>query len=383
MNKYILTLFLVTSVFISCNNEDDSFDPNAKRLPPVITAPINFADPNLNQQGVDLYNRLTNLTQKGIAFGQQQPFGTGNNFPVRNKLENDFFEVAGDHPAIAGFDLELIGLQPDIQSNTAFLLDEFINQFTAAIIKAHENGSIITISWHHVNPKGFGTPNDGSFNDVVKGFLKGGEFREVYIKRLARAARLLNKLVDANGNSIPVLFRPWHEMNGDFFFWGEGFRTTEEYIQLWRDTVQILSEDFNVHNLLYVYSPNFVANRSEYLRNYPGDEFVDILGIDIYDFQNRKFLSTALKNLEIVENISIEKNMLFALTETGLTNVVDNTWWTESLYKAIRASSISYVMIWRNDMTSFFHAPFLGHPSENNFKEFLDKEVILLSKDIL
>ncbi|PQJ68922.1 glycoside hydrolase family 26 protein [Polaribacter butkevichii] len=383
MNKYILTLFLVTSVFISCNNEDDSFDPNAKRLPPVITAPINFADPNLNQQGVDLYNRLTNLTQKGIAFGQQQPFGTGNNFPVLNKLENDFFEVAGDHPAIAGFDLELIGLQPDIQSNTAFLLDEFINQFTAAIIKAHENGSIITISWHHVNPNGFGTPNDGSFNDVVKGFLKGGEFREVYIKRLARAARLLNKLVDANGNSIPVLFRPWHEMNGDFFFWGEGFRTTEEYIQLWRDTVQILSEDFNVHNLLYVYSPNFVANRSEYLRNYPGDEFVDILGIDIYDFQNRKFLSTALRNLEIVENISIEKNMLFALTETGLTNVVDNTWWTESLYKAIRASSISYVMIWRNDMTSFFHAPFLGHPSENNFKEFLDKEVILLSKDIL
>ncbi|WP_298762729.1 glycosyl hydrolase [uncultured Polaribacter sp.] len=383
MKTSILNLLLLVSIFISCNNQDDFFNPNAERIPPVINVPTNFADPNLNEQAKDLYQRLINTTQKGIAFGQQQPFGTGNNFPVTNQLENDFFEVAGDYPAIAGFDLELIGLQPDTDSNVAFLLDEFIDQFTAAIKKAHENGSIITISWHHTNPRGFGTPNDGSFNNVVKGFLEGGEFREVYIRRLARAARLLNKLVDANGNSIPVLFRPWHEMNGDFFFWGEGFRTTQEYIQLWQDTIQILSEDFNVHNLLYVYAPNFVASRSEYLRNYPGDQFVDVLGIDVYDFRNRRFLTTALKNLEIVENISIEKNKLFALTETGLTNVVQNTWFTESLYKAIRASSISYVMLWRNDMTTFFHTPFLGHPAESNFKEFLEKEEILLSSDIL
>ncbi|WP_299014806.1 glycosyl hydrolase [uncultured Polaribacter sp.] len=382
MKVDILKLVVFVSIFISCNNEDDFFNPNAERIPPVFNVPTNFADPNLNQQAKDLYKRLINSTQKGIAFGQQQPFGTGNNFPVTNQLENDFFEVVGDYPAIAGFDLELIGLQPDTDSNVAFLLDEFINQFTAAIKKAHENGSIITISWHHVNPRGFGTPNDGSFNNVVKGFLEGGEFRELYIRRLARAARLLNNLVDANGNSIPVLFRPWHEMNGDFFFWGEGFRTTQEYIQLWQDTIQILSEDFNVHNLLYVYAPNFVGSRAEYLKNYPGDQFVDILGIDVYDFRNRRFLTTAIRNLEIVENISIEKNKLFALTETGLTNVVQHNWFTESLYKAIRASSISYVMIWRNDMTTFFHAPFLGHPAAQNFTEFLDKEEILLSSDI-
>lgn len=382
MKKCLLLFFCVNFIFFSCNKED-LFDINAERLPPNITAPNTFADQNLNKEAKDLYNKLIEITQKGIAFGQQQPFGTGNNFPVANQLENDFFQVTGDYPAIAGFDLELIGLQPDLDSNVAFLLDEFIDKFTAAIIEAHENGSIITISWHHVNPRGFGTSNDGSFNDVVKSFLTGGEFREVYIRRLARAARLLNNLVDANGNSIPVLFRPWHEMNGNFFFWGEGFRTTEEYIQLWRDTVKILSEDFNVHNLLYVYSPNFVANRSEFLRNYPGDEFVDLLGVDVYDFREGRFLNRAIKNLQIVEEIAAEKNMLFALTETGLTNVVNNNWWTESLYKAIRASSISYVMIWRNDMTTFFHAPFLGHPSETNFNEFLDKEIILLRDDIL
>lgn len=378
MKKIILLFLFANFIFYSCTKEDDLFDANAKRLPPNITAPNIFADANLNEETKNLYRKLINTTQQGIAFGQQQPFGTGNNFPVSNELENDFFKVTGSHPAIAGFDLELISLQPEGE-----FLDNFINQFTAAIVKAHENGSIITVSWHHTNPRGFGTSLDGSFNNVVKGFLEGGEFREIYMNRLARAAKLFNNLIDTNGNPIPVLFRPWHEMNGDFFFWGEGFRTTQEYIQLWKDTVRILSEDFNVHNLLYVYAPNFVANRSEYLKNYPGDQFVDILGIDVYDFRNKRFLNTAIRNLEIVEQIATEKNMLFALTETGLTNLVNTNWFTESLYKAIRSSSASYVMIWRNDMTTFFHAPFLGHPSEENFNEFLNKEIILLTRDIL
>lgn len=381
MKKVFLIVFVFT--FFACSNEDDLFDVNAVRNPPNLTMPLSFADANLNQQGKDLYGRLLNLTQRGISFGQQQPFGTGNNFPVTNKLEQDFFEVTGDYPAIAGFDLELIGLQPRVDSQSVSFLDEFIDRFTAKVIEAHKNGSIITISWHFVNPNDIDNNGNISLNNVVPKMLEGGEYRELFIQRLARVARLLNKLVDAQGNSIPVLFRPWHEMNGNFFFWGEGFRTTQEYTQLWKDTIQILSQDFNVHNLLYVYAPNFVSNTSEYLRNYPGDEFVDMLGADVYDFKNGNFLSSALRNLKIVEDIAKDKNMLFALTETGLQNVTQNNWWTQSLYKAIRSSSISYVMIWRNDMTTFFHVPFSGHPSESDFNEFLDNDSILLANDIL
>ena len=380
MRKVVLLIF--TFIFFTCSH-DDLFDANAVRNPPNISTPSSFSDANINTQAQALYNKLLETTQSGIAFGQQQPFGTGNNFPVTNKLEEDFFEVTGDHPAIAGFDLELIGLQPDTRFSNSSFLDEFINQFTEKVVEAHENGSIITISWHFVNPNGFDNDGNEILNNVVPKLLEGGEYRELFIDRLSRAAKLFNNLVDSQGNSIPVLFRPWHEMNGNFFFWGEGFRTTEEYKALWRDTVRILSEDFNVHNLLYVYAPNFVSSEFEYLRNYPGDEYVDMLGIDVYDFNNRRFLSTALRNLQIVEDIAKDKNMLFALTETGLTNVTENDWWTQKLYKAIRSSSISYVMIWRNDMTTFFHAPFLGHPSEGNFNEFLNKDIILLNLDTL
>ncbi|MBW1295075.1 glycoside hydrolase family 26 protein [Aquimarina litoralis] len=359
--------------FISCSTEEESlFDPNAERIPPLITNDGSFADQNLCEEAKELYNRLIALTQKGIAFGQQAPFGTGNNFPMPDKLDEDFFEVAQDHPAVVGFDLELISLQNDL------IIDDFIEKFTNAVVEAHDNGSIITMSWHMVNPNN----SAGTLTTVVPDMLEGGMYRSKFLDNLAKAARVFKNIKDADGNPIPVLFRPWHEMNGNFFYWGEGFRTTEEFTQLYKDTVRILSEDLDVHNLIYIYAPNWVSTSEEYMRNYPGDAYVDMLGVDVYDFKNGNFLQSALRNLQIVEDIATEKNMLFALTETGIKNVTQTDWWTNSLYKAIRSSSITYTMIWRNDTPSFFHAPFVGHPSEDNFKEFMDTDLILLSEDI-
>ncbi len=374
MKRHLIKIVFSLLFSLGCSTDDgDLFDPNAERIPPEINKSV-FADANLNEEAKDLYTRLQNLTQKGIAFGQQEPFGTGNDFPVDNELDKDFNIVAGDYPAIAGFDLELIG-RSDV--------DLFIERVTNAVVEAHENGSIITMSWHTINPNNDSVfDNFGEKNDVVSKMLENGEFRARFLDLLTRVAKLFNNLKDSEEKPIPVLFRPWHEMNEDFFYWGEGFRTTEDYMQLYRDTVKILSEDLGVHNVIYMYAPNLVSSRAEYLKNYPGDEYVDMLGIDVYDFRNGNFLNNAIENLQIVEDIAIEKNMLFALTETGLENVTQNNWWTENLYKAIRSSSITYTMVWRNDTTTFFYAPFLGHPSENNFKEFLNKESILLSRDI-
>ena len=327
------------------------------------------------QEAKDLHTKLQAITQRGIAFGQQGAIaGSMRNFDPTS-LNSDFSDTANDYPAIIGFELgglELIDpLNPD-PSITDYRKELIIN--------ANENGSIITISWHATNP--ITNANSFDLTSAVPEMLENGTHRDVFIQYLERLALFFNDLKDANGNPIPVLFRPWHEMNGNFFYWGEGLRTKEEYQQLYRDTVRILSEDFNVHNLIYVYSPNWFSNSSEYLKNYPGDAYVDILGIDIYDFKNGKFLQNALSNLNFVENIAREKNMLFALSETGLENITENNWWTESLSKAIRSSGMTYSMVWRNVSENYFYVPFLGHPSENNFKEFVDKDFILLNQDI-
>ncbi len=372
MKNNILKLFIISLMGISCQNDDvDLFDPNTIRNPININTNTTFADPNLNQEAKDLYSKLQLITQQGIAFGQQ---GTG--AIDINSDKSDFRKVAKEWPAIIGFDLEGLDLRDPLNPDPAIVKD----CRKESILEAHKNGSIITISWHAANP--ISKRNSFDRTKVVHEMLEGGSQRLTFITYLERLALFLNSLKDTNGRPIPILFRPWHEMNGDFFYWGEGLRTTAEFKQLYKDTVTILTEKFNVHNLIYVYSPNKVSSSGEYLKNYPGDNYVDILGIDVYDHRNNKFLQDALQSLNIVENIANEKNMLFALTETGLENITQHDWWTENLYKAIRSSNISYAMIWRNATEDHFFTPFIGHPSENNFKEFISKKVILLQSDI-
>ncbi len=109
MIKVLFRLTLIFFIFLNCSTDDQSlFDPNAERNPLQINHDGIFADANLCQEARDLHSKLLELTQRGIAFGQQAPFGTGNNFPVPDKLDPDFIDVAMDYPAIVGFDLELI-----------------------------------------------------------------------------------------------------------------------------------------------------------------------------------------------------------------------------------------------------------------------------------
>ncbi|WP_289041865.1 glycosyl hydrolase [uncultured Zobellia sp.] len=375
MNKGLVVVVFSVFFFISCTTDDNLFDPNAIRVPAEVVGEVSFADSNLVQEAKDLHTRLRSITQQGIAFGQQEAIGGSIEAFDPNSLESDFSAIAQDFPAVIGFDLESLEFNDPLNPNLSFR--DFRKEF---IVKAHENGSIITISWHASNP----ITRQNSFSKVpaVTQMLENGSHRKVFLQHMERLALFFNDLKDSNGNPIPVLFRPWHEMNGDFFFWGEGLRTTEEFKQLFRDTVTILTEDYNVHNLLYIYAPNQFSRREDYLKNYPGDAYVDLLGIDVYDFENGGFLQKAIHNLKIVERIAMEKNMLFALTETGLENLPQPDWYTENLYKAIRSSGITYAMVWRNAVKTHFYVPFLGHSSENSFKEFVDKDLILLNKDI-
>ncbi|CAM4329475.1 glycoside hydrolase family 26 protein [Zobellia roscoffensis] len=375
MNKGLVVVVFSVFLCFSCTSDDNLFDPNAIRIPAEVVGEVSFTDPNLVQEAKDLHTRLRSITQQGIAFGQQEAIGGSIETFDPNSLESDFSIVANDHPAIVGFDLE--GLELNDPLNPDSSIRDYRKEW---IVNAHENGSIITVSWHASNP----ITGKNSFDRVsaVSQMLENGTHRKVFLQHMERLALFFNDLKDSNGNPIPILFRPWHEMNGNFFFWGEGLRTTEEFKQLFRDTVTILTEDFNVHNLLYLYAPNSFSHREEYLQNYPGDVYVDLLGIDIYDFSNGDFLQKALHNLKIVERIAMEKNMLFALTETGLENLPQHDWYTENLYKAIRSSGIIYTLVWRNAVKTHFYVPYVGHSSENSFKEFVDKDVILLNKDI-
>ena len=192
---------------------------------------------------------------------------------------------------------------------------------------------------------------------------------------------------DSTGKPIPIIFRPYHEFDGSWFWWGKHFCSREEFVSILANNSRLFKNKSKFKNIIYAFSPdrNF-HNEKEYLNRYPGDEYVDIIGTDIYyDFTpDGDGLDWITKKLIKITSLAEEKNKLAAFTETGLEGIVNHKWWTDRLLKAIDHDSIkiSFVMVWRNANTSHHYAPYIGHPSAENFVEFGFTPKISISKKI-
>ena len=187
-----------------------------------------------------------------------------------------------------------------------------------------------------------------------------------------------------------MIFRPYHEFDGDWFWWGKAHCTTNEFTLLWRFTVAYLRDSLGVHNFIYAFSPDCkFNNEEEYLERYPGDDWVDMVGVDNYaDFgRNGKYnLERGIKLLKIVSDYARKTGKLAAFTETGLESIPNATWWTGTLLKALKSENIqlTYVLVWRNDIRSLTHyyAPFPGQTSEADFVKFYNDPYTLFENDL-
>jgi mannan endo-1,4-beta-mannosidase len=202
---------------------------------------------------------------------------------------------------------------------------------------------------------------------------------------------------------IPVIFRPWHEQSGDWFWWGKGNTSEENYIKLWRFTVDYLRSK-NQNNLLIAYSPdrsridmgNFAR---DYLWGYPGDEYVDIMGLDNYwdlgheanKTSQADQLAIFTKSLEEVVTIADAKNKVAALTEAGNESISIKRFYTQHFLKGIMATEkskrIAYAMVWRNATDGgynkkHFYVPYKSHPEAADFLKFKEDKAILFEDEM-
>lgn len=153
-----------------------------------------------------------------------------------------------------------------------------------------------------------------------------------------------------------------------------------------------LSSEKGVHNLIYVYNTGSFASEADFLTNYPGDAYADILSFDTYqnndDTNGEKFINEVQKQLKIVNEISLQKGKPMALAEAGYEAVPDPKWWTGTLLKAIGDYKISYVLLWRNhgwqekEQKMHYYAPFSGQVSEKDFVDFYNLDQTIFEKDI-
>lgn len=364
----LIILFCLIAFFISCRSTSA-----------IDLTGINLADVKASDQAKFLYYRIQQISKKGIAFGHQDAtaYGIGwEHGDDPSNLRSDIKEVTGKLPAVHGYDIGHIELGGPYNLDTVSfaLMKEHIQEL-------HAMGAIITMSWHLDNPVSNGSSWDTTA--AVSSILKGGAERMKYELWIERLSTFFNSLRDYIDNVIPVVFRPYHEMNGSWFWWGEDHCSPAEYKQLWVETQELLKKN-DVHSLLYAYSPNTLESEDDFDKFYPGDEYVDILGVDIYNHSgNEVFTTQLINNLGILRQRALAKNKPYALTESGNNNFgVDKDWWTKVVYPGIKDSGIAWTLFWRNDNPKHYFSTYPGEISEEDFREFARLQNILFLEDI-
>ena len=299
--------------------------------------------------------------------------------------------MCGDWPAVMGFELG------GIEMGDAKNLDSVpFTRMAEEIVKHYQRGGIVTISWHPRNPvttiegggnagQKFpeGTAWDVSDTTVVRSVLPEGEKHELFLTWMRRVADFLDQLKTDDGQRIPIIFRPWHENTGSWFWWGEKLCTADEYKGLW-NLLQDYLDGRGFDNLLWAYSPGMAPNLDEakYLERYPGDDRISLVGLDGYQWGSKEdFVAQLDMNLAMLTKFAKDRGKIAALTECGLKNLTDPTWWTQTLTPMLDKYDISYFLVWRNYNKEWF-GPSPSQPDAPYFREMYAKENVLFLNDI-
>lgn len=325
---------------------------------------IHISNPNASKQTKKLFAYLQDSSGERILFGHQHAIDEGvtltNKAPRVASEQSEIYHAVGDYPAIFGWDtLSLDGYEkPGVQGD----MEQSRKNLVKSVQKAHELGGIVALSTH---PHNFVTGNDfyDTSGNVVFNILPGGSHHEKFTNWLDNIALFASELKDKNGELIPVIFRPFHEQSGGWFWWGASSTTAEEYKELVRFTIEYLRDEKGVSNFLYAYSPNasFSGNEERYLKTYPGDGYIDILGMDQYDNKenagSEAFLQSMVTDLAMISRVAERKGKIAAFSEFGYSpegmkqtgNTLD---WYTKLFNTIKADpdarKIAFMQTWAN-----------------------------------
>lgn len=369
---------------------------------------VRLSDANAGTSATALYAYLMALRANDqVLFGHENDI---NKMVSSTATEGDVREITGSVSGVYGIDsLALTGAELGISDAKTAL-----EQAIAYSRQAAGQGAIVTLSTHMPNftNEKITVNTDGSYNFTACDFseakdtsnncaeqiLPGGAYNDRFTAYLDIIAEYANALQEDN---IPILFRPYHENTGSWFWWGSS-TGIETYKSLWRYTQEYLQSK-GVHNMIYVYSPNGpLTGAEEYLTRYPGDEYVDVLAFDYYDDYSTypaTFDDSFFKNLEatcqVVSGLAAEKGKVAAISETGVramkkdgsdyegllvsgNPIVGHNWYQEVSNIAAKCD-MPYWLVWANFGDTNFYVPYkyndtYGQELINEFIEFYNSD---------
>ena len=375
---FVLSLTVLGIMTTSCTQTKQDNDP--------------LAETGRTMRTENLLTSLKELSaQNKFMFGHHDDTVYGIGW-VGDSARSDVKSVCGDYPALISFDLGR--LETGSQQN----LDGVdFDRMRQEIVNQYERGGMTSLSWHCYNPlSGRQSWVADSLLDVesttVANILAEGETHDKFIAWLDLVANFINSLETADGVKVPVLFRPWHEHTGSWFWWGQNNCTTEDYESLWRLTVDRLREQ-GVVNALYAYSTGTEADGDpeRFMERYPGDDYIDLIGLDFYCTTSlpeeeacARYMESARKHIPMICQLAKEHGKAAAVTETGYEGIKTSDWFTKTLLPAVEQYPISYLLVWRNahDQKGHFYAPYPEHPSAPDFVNFYKDEHTLFAGDL-
>ena len=202
------------------------------------------------------------------------------------------------------------------------------------IISHWKAGGIVTVSAHINNPFTGNDTWDTSSVDLVQLITSGTSANKAWMESLDAIAVGLAELRDAG---VVVLWRPFHEMNGDWFWWscqGSGRAPQQAFVNVWKHMFNYFTKTKGLNNLLWVYGPNQQLNAGSTASTthyFPGKDFVDVVGMDIYQDD----LSQLNANGSYDSLVALGKPL--GITEFGPKSIMDGSFDNTLIIKGIKS----------------------------------------------
>lgn len=248
---------------------------------------------NASKEAVNVYEYLRSIAGQKVLSGVQSG-GTANN----NDRVNQLFQMTGKHPALAGYDYIFLQYSPTPQG-WSWVVDY---SDISAQKEQWKNNGLVSMMWHWNVPStkadwekgkngdfsGYNFYSDKTSFSIQNALTSGTWENEFILKDIEKVAGYL-KLLQAEG--IPVIWRPLHEAAGNYnlygttnnawFWWGRG--GAEACKKLWKLLRDKLEGEYGLDNLIWVWTLDATQGaENEWGSWYPGNDLVDIVGVDIY-----------------------------------------------------------------------------------------------------
>ncbi len=331
-------------------------------------------------------NLLRNLHRIGwdpdkIMFGQEFPLSFRSTLPNPDTDldQSDCKDVVGDHPGVHGSDFHYMINKP---------LQRPIH--IAAARQAYEAGAVVTFDFHWLGKYGGSHnyhPEDAKILDhVVRNDDSRGDVTWFY-QHLDLVLEIVN-----NDLQFPIVFRPLHENNGNWFWWGSKLEGgPETYKRAYQLLVEYMSS--RTEHLLYSWSPD----KSLALEYYPGNEYVDVIGMDVYGAGTVPWLSIEqmVSLVEQAVDFAAANGKVAAITETGFSSQggekypqAHQDWWMkhhlEPILASPKARHVAWALTWIN---SSWAGPYLPpadapEPAKDDFRRYYAHPVTLFQQEV-